>query len=151
MRTDGQRARHDDQALAHFEKRLLEERRRALRELGALSEVLGATEQARDGELSNYPFHMADQGTDTMELEQSVMLASQEGRLMWHIDEALRHLYRSPETFGTCHRCGQLIDFARLDAIPHTRLCISCKQRAETSADGARDGDADPGAGANGT
>ena len=144
MTTDGQRERYDEQALAHFEKRLLEERRLVLRELGALSETLGATQEALDGGLSNYRFHMADQGTDTMEREQSFLLASQEGRLLHHIDEALRQLYRSPETFGVCARCGQLIGWERLDTIPHTRLCITCKQVAETSATAPAPAPSDP-------
>jgi len=117
--------------LAHFEKRLLEERRRVLKELGQYSETFNATPQNADGDLSSYSFHMADQGTDAMEREKAFLFASQEGRFLWHIDEALRRLYRSPETFGKCHSCGNDIDFDRLDALPHARLCIACKQKEE--------------------
>jgi RNA polymerase-binding protein DksA len=116
--------------LAHFEKRLLDERRRVLKELGRADEVFGGT-QADDGDLSSYSFHMADQGTDAMELEKAFLFASQEGRFLWHIDEALRRLYRHPETFGKCHQCGNDIAFDRLDALPHARYCIDCKQREE--------------------
>ena len=118
-------------SLAHFEKRLLAERKRVLKELGNYSETFGATPQSADGDLSSYSFHMADQGTDAMEREKAFLFASQEGRFLWHIDEALRRLYRSPETFGKCHSCGQDIDYDRLDALPHARLCITCKQREE--------------------
>jgi len=117
--------------LAHFEKRLLEERKRVLKELGQYSETFNATPQNADGDLSSYSFHMADQGTDAMEREKAFLFASQEGRFLWHIDEALRRLYRSPETFGKCHSCGNEIDFDRLDALPHARLCIACKQKEE--------------------
>jgi RNA polymerase-binding transcription factor DksA len=117
--------------LAHFEKRLLDERRRVLKELGNYSETFNATPQSADGDLSSYSFHMADQGTDAMEREKAFLFASQEGRFLWHIDEALRRLYRSPETFGKCHSCGEFIDFDRLDALPHARLCFTCKQREE--------------------
>ena len=117
--------------LAHFEKRLLEERKRVLKELGHHGETFGATQQDADGDLSSYSFHMADQGTDAMEREKAFLFASQEGRFLWHIDEALRRLYRSPETFGKCHNCGEDIAFERLDALPHARYCISCKQREE--------------------
>ena len=123
--------------LQHFEKRLLEERRRVLKELGHYDETFGATPQSADGDLSSYSFHMADQGTDAMEREKAFLFASQEGRFLWHIDEALRRLYRSPETFGKCHSCGEEIDYDRLDALPHARLCISCKQKEE---DGKRQG-----------
>jgi RNA polymerase-binding transcription factor DksA len=121
----------DAETLAHFQQRLLEERKRALRELGRLGEVFGASQTEADGDLTNYPFHMADQGTDTMEQEKNYLLASQEGRLVWHVDEALRRLYRAPETFGRCESCGRAIAHERLDALPHARYCIDCKQREE--------------------
>ena len=117
--------------IAHFEKRLLEERKRVLKELGHYDETFGSTPQGADGDLSSYSFHMADQGTDAMEREKAFLFASQEGRFLWHIDEALRRLYRSPETFGHCHQCGGEIGFDRLDALPHARFCIECKQREE--------------------
>ena len=117
--------------LQHFEKRLLEERRRVLKELGRADEAFGATPQSADGDLSSYSFHMADQGTDAMEREKAFLFASQEGRFLWHIDQALRRLYRSPETFGMCHECGNLIAFERLDALPHARFCIDCKTKEE--------------------
>jgi DnaK suppressor protein len=117
--------------LAHFEKRLLEERKRVLKELGNYTETFGSTPQSADGDLSSYSFHMADQGTDAMEREKAFLFASQEGRFLWHIDEALRRLYRAPETFGRCHNCGEEIAFERLDALPHARYCFACKQREE--------------------
>ena len=117
--------------LAHFEKRLIEERNRVLKELGNYTETFNATPQSADGDLSSYSFHMADQGTDAMEREKAFLFASQEGRFLWHIDQALRRLYRSPEEFGKCHSCGEYIDYDRLDALPHARLCIACKQREE--------------------
>ena len=116
--------------LTHFEKRLLDERKRVLKELGRADEVFGG-QQADDGDLSSYSFHMADQGTDAMEREKAFLFASQEGRFLWHIDEALRRLYRNPENFGKCHQCGNEIAFERLDALPHARYCIDCKQREE--------------------
>jgi DnaK suppressor protein len=113
--------------LQHFEKRLMEERRRAVKELGHYGEA----SQDNDGDLSSYSFHMADQGTDAMEREKAFLFASQEGRFLWHIDEALRRLYRAPEKFGKCHNCGNDIAYERLDALPHARYCIQCKQREE--------------------
>ena len=117
--------------IAHFEKRLLEERRRVLKELGHHGETFGASQRDSDGDLSSYSFHMADQGTDAMEREKAFLFASQEGRFLWHIDEALRRLYASPGTFGRCHSCGGTIAFERLDALPHARYCFDCKQREE--------------------
>jgi RNA polymerase-binding transcription factor DksA len=117
--------------LAHFEKRLLEERRRVLKELGHHGDTFGPNGDASDGDSGAYSFHMADQGTDAMEREKAFLFASQEGRFLWHIDQALRRLYKSPESFGKCHQCGEEIAFDRLDALPHARFCFACKTREE--------------------
>ncbi len=117
--------------LDHLEKRLLEERERVIKELGHYDESFSSTLQGAGGDLSSYSFHMADQGTDAMEREKQFLFASQEGRYMWHVNEALRRLYQSPKTFGQCHDCGEPIDFDRLDALPHARLCIKCKAKEE--------------------
>ena len=119
---------------AHLEKRLLTERSRVLKELGHYDESFSETVQGQDGNLSAYSFHMADQGTDAMEREKQFLFASKEGRLLYHIDEALRRLYRTPADFGTCEECGEAIAFERLDALPHARLCIRCKEQEETGA-----------------
>ena len=116
--------------LAHFEKRLLEERKRVIKELGHHGDTFGPNGEA-DGDTSAYSFHMADQGTDAMEREKAFLFASQEGRFLWHIDQALRRLYKSPETFGKCHQCGNDVAFERLDVLPHARFCIACKQRED--------------------
>jgi DnaK suppressor protein len=117
--------------LTHFEKRLLEERARAVKELGHYGESFDATLQAADGDLSSYSFHMADQGTDAMEREKAFLMASKEGRFLWHLNQALRRLYTTPEKYGKCENCGQDISIERLDALPHARLCINCKEREE--------------------
>ncbi|MFV1986317.1 MAG: TraR/DksA family transcriptional regulator [Gemmatimonadota bacterium] len=118
----------------HLEKRLLKERSRVVKELGHYDESFSKTLQGADGALSAYSFHMADQGTDAMEREKQFLFASKEGRLLYHIDEALRRLYRVPANFGVCEECGEKISFERLDALPHARLCIKCKEREETGA-----------------
>jgi DnaK suppressor protein len=117
--------------IAYFEKRLMEERKRVLKELGHYDETFGATPQGADGDLSSYSFHMADQGTDASEREKQFLFASKEGRFLWHVDQALRRLYRKPDEYGMCHQCGFEIAFERLDALPHARFCIECKQREE--------------------
>jgi RNA polymerase-binding protein DksA len=116
---------------AHFEQRLLAERQKVVKQLAQFDESFSRTLQASDGDLSAYSFHMADQGTDAMEREKAFLFASKEGRLLYHIDEALRRLYKTPDKFGNCEECGADIGFDRLDALPHARLCIDCKEREE--------------------
>jgi RNA polymerase-binding protein DksA len=116
---------------AHFEQRLLAERQKVVKQLAQFDESFSRTLQASNGDLSAYSFHMADQGTDAMEREKAFLFASKEGRLLYHIDEALRRLYRTPDKFGFCEECESDIGFDRLDALPHARLCIDCKEREE--------------------
>ncbi len=116
---------------AHFEQRLLEERAKVVKQLAQFDQSFSDTLQGSDGDLSAYSFHMADQGTDAMEREKAFLFASKEGRLLYHIDEALRRLYKRPDAYGFCEECGGNIGFERLDALPHARLCINCKEREE--------------------
>ncbi|MCL7964793.1 MAG: TraR/DksA family transcriptional regulator [marine benthic group bacterium] len=118
--------------LKQIEDLLLRMRERAIKELANYDESFASSLQASDGDLSAYSFHMADQGTDAMEREKAFLFASKEGRYLYHLDEALRRLYRAPETFGDCEDCGDPIGFERLEALPHTRLCIGCKEKEET-------------------
>ena len=118
--------------LKYFEERLLEMRARALKDLGAYDDALSKVNPGAEEETSAYSFHMADQGTDAMEREKAFLFASKEGRYLYHLDQALRRIYKTPPTFGTCEECGKEISFERLDAIPHTRLCIACKEREES-------------------
>lgn len=114
-----------------FENRLLERREKAMKKLGIFGENFSNTQRDSSGDLSSYSFHMADLGTDAMEREKAFLFASQEGRLLYHIDEALRRLYR--DEYGICEYCKQKIDRRRLKAIPHARLCLDCKEREEGS------------------
>lgn len=115
----------------HLEKRLLQERERALRALTRFDEQSRVGGRDDDGELTTYPVHPADEGTDTMEREQNSLLASKEGRLVYWIDDALRLLYKEPERYGLCSECGEPIIFDRLDIVPWTQLCVSCQQAEE--------------------
>jgi DnaK suppressor protein len=113
--------------LKALEKRLLEERGQILKELGYFDDNYTSTTREDSGDLSAYSFHMADQGTDAMEREKAFLFASKEGRQLLSIDAALRRLYDDAATFGTCESCGQDIHWERLEAVPHTRLCVTCK------------------------
>lgn len=116
--------------LNHFEKRLLEEREKLLAQLTHLEkDVLSKTLKDSSGDLSSYSFHMANLGTDAMEREKASLFATAEGRLLYHINEALRRLYRNE--YGKCESCGQLISRERLEVVPHARLCIKCKEKEE--------------------
>ena len=92
--------------LDHIEKRLLDERARALKALGLFDEMAKADRESGDSDLSAYTDHMADQGTEAMEREKAAAFATKEGRYLYRLEEALGRLYNDPKAFGTCHTCG---------------------------------------------
>jgi len=113
-----------------YEKLLLAKRTQLIEELGLLKKTsLDATLKENTGDLSSYSYHMADQGTDAMEREKAFLFASKSGRLLHHIDEALRRLRNNK--YGKCVECGNPISPARLEAVPHARMCIKCKEAEE--------------------
>ncbi len=126
----------DEDDLEHFEERLLEERRRVLRELGQFDEEFAGDPLGSGGGPESYSFHMADEGTDAMEREKRFLLASQEGERLHRIDEALRRMYRDGDEYGVCPECGDEVSLERLEALPHARLCIECRQEREGKAPG---------------
>lgn len=120
--------------LSHLEKRLLQERERALKALGLFDEMTKADRESGDSDLAAYTDHMADQGTEAMEREKAAIFATKEGRYLYRLEEALRRMYNDPKSFGLCHTCGQDVGFDRLDALPHARYCIDCKRKEESAA-----------------
>jgi DnaK suppressor protein len=108
----------------HLERRLQEERARLQRDLDrSLAVQEQEDEQDRAGDLTRYPFHPADLGTDTMDAE---LEGSNETRMsgeLAEIDAALDRLYRTPERFGICEETGRPIPFERLDIFPWARTC----------------------------
>lgn len=119
-----------DAERSHLEKRLIEERDRTQRALQRSDEAARiATEE--DGDLTSYPQHLADEGSDTMEAEKALMLMSQEGQRLVLINAALRTLYKDPEQFGKCQNCGREIAMERLDLVPWATLCLDCQAGRE--------------------
>lgn len=111
-----------------FEKRLLEERAKLVKELQHLDDtVLNKSLKDSSGDLSGYSFHMADMGSDAFERERAFLAASSEGRALLEVDEALRRLYRGE--YGVCDGCGSDIPPRRLEAMPQATLCLTCKEK----------------------
>jgi DnaK suppressor protein len=110
--------------LKHFEKRLLDERARALRVLNrSVAEQSDGDEQDRSSDLTSMPLHMADLGTDTMQQELDASNATRVSRELAQIDAALERLYQTPKKFGICEDTGKNIPLARLEVIPWARTC----------------------------
>jgi RNA polymerase-binding transcription factor len=108
----------------HIGERLLAERERVLRALQQFDGERESSQTAAAGDLSNYPFHLADHGTDSYEQEMDTVFAERAGRELEEIDDALRRLYQEPERFGICENTGEPIPLERLDLIPWARTCV---------------------------
>jgi DnaK suppressor protein len=113
------------------EKRLTEERKRALSAIADFDRERENSVLDETGELSMYRLHPADIGTEAMEREKQFLLASVEGRRLYAIDDALRKLYAEPERVGVCERCGERIPMDRLEVIPEARFCADCQAVVE--------------------
>jgi len=113
-----------------YRQLLMDKRKDLMDEMGGLmKEQVGSTPKETSGDLSSHAYHMADQGTDAMEREMAFMFASKSGRLVYHIEEALRRIETGD--YGLCAQCHKPISATRLKAVPHARLCIKCKESEE--------------------
>lgn len=112
-----------------YKKLLLERRQAIVDDIKGLREETTTTTKEATGDLSHYSYHMADLGTDAQEREKKFMLAHKSGRFLHHIDEALHRI--EDGTYGKCHICDKPINKPRLEAVPHARMCIKCKEEEE--------------------
>jgi RNA polymerase-binding transcription factor DksA len=92
-------------------------------------EALRQTGGDASGNLSNVPLHLADISTETFEQEMSTSLLQNERQLQEEVAAALDRCEKG--TFGRCEGCGQPIAEGRLQAVPYTRYCVDCAQKAE--------------------
>lgn len=106
-------------------------------ELKAVEERLlgegGLGEPAADavGELSSYDQHPGDLGSELYERSKDLGLLETTSSQLNQIEAALAAIENG--TYGVCRRCGQEIPEQRLEAIPETDLCISCRQDEEVA------------------
>ena len=70
---------------------------------------------------------MADQASGNNEVHIQLKLKQTDAKILQAIEEALFRMEKG--IYGTCRDCGDPIAPARLEAIPWTRVCISCKQK----------------------
>ena len=81
-------------------------------------------------DLSNMPIHLADAGSDTFELENTLGLVGSERKLLQEIDDALERIENN--IYGICEGGTEHhIPKARLKAIPWARYCVKCASLSE--------------------
>jgi RNA polymerase-binding protein DksA len=73
----------------------------------------------------------ADAGTATFDRERDLSIRNNIRDLIEQINRAIARIDEG--NYGTCERCGNPIDAARIKALPHALLCLDCKRREERS------------------
>jgi len=63
--------------------------------------------------------------TEVIEVEKGLILEKRVRDQLVEVEHALHKFDQG--TYGLCDICGQPIDPARLEALPHASLCLSCK------------------------
>ena len=126
--------------LEQFREVILGKRDEILEQLQNLKEqMLDPTTGEYINENSPYSLHMAEQGTDAMEREKTFLYAQRENKFLGYLEDALKRIDHG--TYGICVECIEepqhlcptcpLIPKARLEAVPHSQLCLPMKQKQE--------------------
>ncbi len=126
--------------LEHFKTLILERRDEIIDQLQNLrDQMLDPTTGEYINENSPYSLHMAEQGTDAMEREKTFLYAQRENKFLGYLEDALKRI--DAGTYGICVDCVEepqhlcdtcpLIPKARLEAVPHSQLCLPIKQKQE--------------------
>lgn len=117
--------------LKKFKQILFREREKAGGELSHIAEnTLKKSQRDASGDLSGYSYHMADMASDDYERDFSLGRATEEQKLLYMIDEALKRI--EDGTYGNCAQCHKSISKKRLTALPYTELCIECQKSQES-------------------
>jgi RNA polymerase-binding transcription factor DksA len=84
-------------------------------------------------ELSNAPFHLGDTGTEEYLHDLNATLLENEEYLTNEVRAALKRV--DDGEYGRCELCTKPIAEARLEALPYTRFCIKCADKAQSGQD----------------
>ncbi|MDQ7819815.1 MAG: TraR/DksA C4-type zinc finger protein [Armatimonadota bacterium] len=116
--------------IAELRELLEQERDRLLEELEAMEEHTPEVEEQVGMDVGGgYDEDLADVASNTFEREKTIALESSVQATLAQVEEALRRMEAG--TYGICERCGNPIDFARLQVLPYATLCINCKELEE--------------------
>jgi len=111
--------------LAHLEQRLHEERKRLIAQLNGFADI-EKSDDSRElaGDLSKFPTHPADLGTDAIDEAVGLSIGTRVSAELAEIDAALDRIISTPDAFGIDEGSGEPIPFERLDLIPYARVNV---------------------------
>lgn len=105
-------------------QQLEREKERLLKELDQLKTANAPVGESREGSSFGKKEEAA---SETVEREKSMVLEAQLKTTLAEVEDALGKF--KTEKYGACELCGRPIERARLEAIPHARLCLECKSK----------------------
>ncbi len=123
-RQNGPIMRYGDAELMEFKELILRKLEAAKKELNYLQGLITRKDDMGGDESENRYMTMED-GSISMEREQLAQMASRQIQYIDHLEKALMRIEN--KTYGVCRVTGQLIDKARLRAVPHATLSIEAK------------------------
>ena len=103
-----------------YKEALLRKRGEILSAGGGIKPLQNTENNSRQGDL-------ADQASGNNEVHIHLKLKQTDAKILQAIEEALWRMEKG--TYGVCRDCGEQIAPARLNAIPWTRVCITCKEK----------------------
>jgi DnaK suppressor protein len=106
--------------LSPYKEALLRKRGEILSAGGGIKPLQTTENNSRQGDL-------ADQASGNNEVHIQLKLKQTDAKILQAIEEALWRMEKG--TYGVCRDCGEPIAPARLNAIPWTRVCITCKEK----------------------
>jgi DnaK suppressor protein len=112
-----------------FKKLLLNKREYILKEIQGITKENMKSLKEASGDLSGYSHHMADMASDSYDREFSLNIATEEQKVIYEIDEALKRMEEG--SYGICASCDKKIPAKRLNALPYTKYCIQCQSKEE--------------------
>ena len=117
---------YSDDELAYFKDRILTRKVAMTEDIERLrNQLMSAKEQVEND--PSYSSHMADIGTDATEIENLYLMIARQQKFVGYLDRALDRIEK--KTYGMCRETGKTIPKERLEAVPHTQVCIEVKKK----------------------
>jgi RNA polymerase-binding transcription factor DksA len=120
----GPTMRYSDAELTEFRELIMKKLDTAKKELAYLQGLI--TRKDESGDLDEGRYMTMEDGSMSMEREQLSQMASRQIQFIDHLEKAIMRIEN--KTYGICRVTGNLIDKARLRAVPHATLSIEAKQ-----------------------
>ncbi len=116
----------NEKDLVYIKNIILQKRQDVLRSISATDLInLEKRTHPNGGDILQYSTHMADQGSDAIQYELDNYFVARSLKFLRHLDQALVRIEEGD--YGICVMCGEEIPRERLEVVPHTQHCASCK------------------------